>query len=104
MSKKIYVGNMSYSTNDTALNEIFATYGEVLSVKVIEDKFTGRSKGFAFVEMENDDAAIAAINGLNGKEIEGRALKVNEAFDGPKRSNNNRGGGDRGNFRRSNRY
>lgn len=96
MSKKIYVGNMNYNTSDTTLNELFSNYGEVLSVKVIEDQFTGRSKGFGFIEMESEEAAIAAINELNGKEIEGRPLKVNEAFDGPRRSN-------RGGFRKNNR-
>ncbi len=101
MSKKIYVGNMNYDTDNSALNELFSSFGEVLSVKVIEDQFTGKSKGFAFVEMENEEAAFAAINELNGKEVEGRTLKVNEAFDGPKRNNNRGGGGFR---RNNNRY
>ena len=79
MSKKIYVGNMNYNTNDTTLNELFSTYGEVLSVKVIEDQFTGRSKGFGFIEMENDKEANNAIQELNGVEVKGRNLKVNQA-------------------------
>lgn len=96
MSKKIYVGNMSYDTDEATLNQLFSEYGEVLSTKIIIDQFTGRSKGFAFVEMENDEKAIAAINELNGKELNSRELKVNEALDRPKRNN------DRNNFRRNN--
>ncbi|MCK4798466.1 MAG: RNA-binding protein [Spirochaetes bacterium] len=94
MSKKIYVGNMSYDTDESALSELFSEYGEVVSTKVIEDQFTGRSKGFAFIEMANEEDAIAAINAVNGKEVNGRELKVNEAHDKPKRDN----------FRRNNRY
>ncbi|OHD13256.1 MAG: RNA-binding protein [Spirochaetes bacterium GWD1_27_9] len=94
MSKKIYVGNMSYSSDESSLSDLFSQYGEVLSAKVIVDQFTGKSKGFAFIEMSNEDEAIAAINALNGKEVNGRQLKVNEAVDKPKnnnfRRNNNR--------------
>ena len=79
---------MSYSTDEAKLNEIFAAYGEVASAKVVEDQFTGRSKGFGFVEMTNDEEALAAINALNGKEIDGRTIKVNEAYDRPKRDDN----------------
>ncbi|HBD95751.1 MAG: RNA-binding protein [Spirochaetes bacterium GWF1_31_7] len=99
MSKKIYVGNMNYGTDEQELNEIFGEFGSVASAKIIMDQFTGRSKGFAFVEMENEEDAMAAINALNGKEIGGRVLKVNEALDRAKPSN---GGGDRGGFRRNN--
>src|SRR5512138_3677346 len=81
MSKKIYVGNMSYDTTSESLRALFATYGEVTSVKPITDNMTGRSKGFAFVEMENDAEAQAAITGLNGREVDGRSLKVNEAMN-----------------------
>lgn len=95
MSKKIYVGNMNYGTDEQELNDIFAEFGNVASAKIIMDQFTGRSKGFAFVEMENEEDAMAAINALNGKEIGGRVLKVNEALDRAKPSN---GGG----FRRNN--
>ncbi len=79
MSKKLYVGSLPYSVDDAQLNELAAPYGVVLSSKVIKDKFSGQSKGFGFVEMENDDEADAAINALNGKEVGGRTLKVNEA-------------------------
>ena len=99
MSKKIYVGNMNYGTDEQELNEIFGEFGSVASAKIIMDQFTGRSKGFAFVEMENEEDAMAAINALNGKEIGGRVLKVNEALDRAKPSN---GGGDGGGFRRNN--
>ena len=98
MSKKIYVGNMSYDNDETTLNELFSSFGEVLSVKVIMDQYSGRSKGFAFVEMANDEEALAAISDLNGKEVSGRELKVNEAFDRPKRNKPNN------NYKRDNRY
>ena len=87
MSKKIYVGNLSYDTQESAVAELFATHGEVLSTKLIEDRYTGRSKGFAFVEMANDDDANSAISALNGKEVDGRNIKVNEAIDRPKKNN-----------------
>ncbi|MCG8572897.1 MAG: RNA-binding protein [Spirochaetes bacterium] len=93
MSKKIYVGNLNYNSTEDQLTDLFAEYGNVLSVKIIEDRFSGRSKGFGFIEMENDDEVLAAISALNGKEFDGRNLKVNEAID---RDNGNR----RGNFRR----
>lgn len=76
--KKLYVGNLPYSINEEQLTEMFSEFGEVLSAIVITDKATGRSKGFGFVELE-DDVADAALAGLDGKEMEGRALKVNEA-------------------------
>jgi RNA recognition motif-containing protein len=85
MSKKIYVGNMNYSTDEASLRELFGDFGSVLSAKVITDQMTGRSKGFGFVEMEGDSEAAAAINALNGKEYNGRNLKVNEAIDKPRR-------------------
>lgn len=81
MSKKIYVGNMNYKTDEQTLRKEFEAYGEVLSTKIIVDQMSKRSKGFAFVEMANDNEAINAINALNGKEIDGRPLKVNEAID-----------------------
>ena len=98
MSKKIYVGNMSYDNDESTLNELFSEYGEVVSTKVIVDQFTGRSKGFAFVEMANDENAIAAINGLNGKEVNGREIKVNEALEKPRRTNN------QSSFKKNNKY
>ena len=81
MSKKIYVGNMSYSTTEETLRDLFAAYGDVESVSVITDKFTGRARGFGFVEMGSEDAAQAAVAALNGQKVDGRELKVNEAHD-----------------------
>lgn len=81
MSKKIYVGNMSYSTTEETLRDLFAAYGEVESVSIITDKFTGRARGFGFVEMGSDDGAQSAIAALNGQKVDGRELKVNEAHD-----------------------
>ena len=76
MSKKLYVGNLPFSTNEDELRDLFAAYGEVSSVKLVEDRETGRLRGFGFVEMA---AADAAMEGLNGKAFGGRDLRVNEA-------------------------
>jgi RNA recognition motif-containing protein len=76
---KIYVGNLPWSIKDDELLELFAAYGDVSSAMVIMDKFSGRSKGFGFVEMANNTEAEAAIKALNEKEVEGRNLRVNEA-------------------------
>ncbi|OQX29050.1 MAG: RNA-binding protein [Spirochaeta sp. LUC14_002_19_P3] len=81
MSKKIYVGNLSYSVDDQELGNLFGQHGNIISAKVIIDRYDNRSKGFGFVEMEDDDAADAAINALNGQDHMGRALKVSEARD-----------------------
>ena len=96
MAKKIYVGNLSFQTTENDLNDLFAQFGEVESVSIITDRDTGRSKGFGFVAM-NDDSAEKAISQLNGTELNGRALTVNEArpmvkneFGG--RQNSGRGG------------
>ena len=75
----IYVGNLSYDLQDNDLQQIFAEYGAVSSAKIIQDRDSGRSKGFGFVEMPNDDEAGKAIEELNGKDLEGRNLTVNEA-------------------------
>ena len=88
MGKKLYVGNLSYNVDDTQLEELFSKYGTVRSAEVIQDRDTGRSKGFGFVEMADDNAAREAIEGLNDREQDGRPLTVNEAR--PKES---RGGG-----------
>jgi len=96
MTKKLYVGNLSYATTEGNLSELFGAIGEVLSVNLITDRMTGRSKGFAFVEMAEYDAAQEAINQLNGKEVEGRALKVAEA----RPQQDRRGGGGYGGGRR----
>ena len=79
MGKKLYVGNLSYSINNSDLETLFTAHGSVRSAQVITDRDTGRSKGFGFVEMSSDQEAQAAIAALNGKEIEGRSLTVNEA-------------------------
>ncbi|MBN2215051.1 MAG: RNA-binding protein [Bacteroidales bacterium] len=75
----IYVGNLSYKLNEDDLRQVFEEYGEITSVKIIKDKYSGRSKGFAFVEMADDDEAKTAINELNGTEHDGRKIVVNEA-------------------------
>jgi cold-inducible RNA-binding protein len=77
--KKIYVGNLNFNVSDQDLKELFTAYGEVNSASVIMDRDTGRSRGFGFVEMESDNDAMSAIQALNGKEVEGRTLNVNEA-------------------------
>ena len=94
MAKKLYVGNLAYSTTEAALSDLFGGVGEVLSVNLITDRMTGRSKGFAFVEMADDDTAKTAIDQLSGKELDGRALKVDEAR--PRRESGGGGGGSWG--------
>ena len=79
MSKKIYVGNLGYSTTEETLRNQFSQFGEVETVTIIMDKITNRSKGFGFVEMTDDDAARDAISTLNQKDIDGRKVRVNEA-------------------------
>jgi RNA recognition motif-containing protein len=91
MSTKLYVGNLAFQTTSQEIQELFAQAGTVQSASVVEDRETGRSRGFAFVEMSSQDEANAAIELLNGKEVSGRALKVNEA-----KPRENRGGGGRG--------
>ncbi len=80
MGKSIYVGNLPFVTTPEELRELFESYGEVISAKVITDRDTGRSRGFGFVEMESDSDANAAIAELNGSQLQGRALRVNEAL------------------------
>lgn len=75
----IYVGNLSYRMTEADLKEVFGSYGEVTCTKIVKDKETNRSKGFGFVEMSNNDEAKKAIEAINGKEIGGRAIRVNEA-------------------------
>jgi RNA recognition motif-containing protein len=79
MAKKIYVGNLSYSTTDDSLKNAFAAFGNVVSAAVITDKMSGRSKGFGFVEMSTDEEAQAAVTKMDGQELDGRQIKVNEA-------------------------
>src|SRR6202166_4859460 len=90
MGKKLYVGNLSYDVDSSALGEMFTPHGTVESAQIIMDRDTGRSKGFGFVEMKSDQEAQAAIAALNGKEVGGRALTVNEAR--PKTEGGGRGG------------
>ena len=93
MGKKLYVGNLSYGVSDSALEQLFSQYGTVQSAQVIQDRATGRSKGFGFVEMDNDAQAQAAIDGLHEREVDGRRLTVNEA-----RPREDRGGGGGGGY------
>ena len=101
MGKKIYIGNLSFSVDDQGLGDLFAQYGTVESARIITDRESGRSKGFAFVEMGSDTEAAAAIQALNGNEFSGRALNVSEAK--PMAPKENRGGG-RGGFSNRSRY
>ncbi len=94
--KKIYVGNLSFSTSDSALRSAFEEHGEVLSASIVMDRETGRPRGFGFVEMANDDEAQAAINAMNGKNLDGRDLTVNEAK--PREDRGGGGGGGRGGY------
>jgi RNA recognition motif-containing protein len=93
MGKKLYVGNLTYGVTDSTLSQLFEPHGSVQSAQVIMDRDTGKSKGFGFVEMSSDAEAQAAIQALNGKEVEGRALTVNEA-----KPREDRGGGGRGGY------
>jgi RNA recognition motif-containing protein len=95
MGKKLYVGNLTYGATDSTLQQLFEAHGTVQSAQVIMDRDTGRSKGFGFVEMGSDAEAQAAIAALNGKEVDGRSLTVNEAR--PK-TEGGRGGGGRGGY------
>jgi len=97
VSKKLYVGNLPYTVKEEGLRDLFAQYGEVQSVNIVTDKYTGVGRGFGFIEMENADAAVAE---LNDKEFEGRTLRVNEARErkprGRNDGQNHRGGGGGG--------
>lgn len=86
MGKRLYVGNLSFSVTSQGLEELFAQFGAVKDAQVVQDRDTGRSKGFGFVEMQDDSAAQEAISGLNEKEFEGRNLTVNEARPREERS------------------
>ena len=110
MAKRLYVGGLPYETTDDELKELFSEAGAVESAKVVTDRYSGRSRGFGFVEMSNDDEAMKAIESMNGKQIGERAITVNEAkpmgerteqrggFGGPRRGGF--GGGSRGGFGR----
>lgn len=112
MAKKLFVGGLSWDTTDATLRDFFSQMGTVTSASVIMDKFTGRSRGFGFVEMSDDKEAQEAIDKLNGQSLDGRTVAVNEARPQERRENNfSRGGGfdnrnnnsSRGNFRDSRR-
>jgi RNA recognition motif-containing protein len=92
MGRKLYVGNLPYSATEQGLTAKFAEHGTVESAKLITDRDTGQSKGFAFIEMRTDSEASAAIAALNGVDYEGRPMKVNEAKPQEKKSGGNRGG------------
>ena len=96
MGKKLYVGNLSYNVDSSELEQLFSQHGQVVSAQIINDRDTGRSKGFGFVEMGSDEEAQAAIAALNGQEHGGRALTVNEAR--PREDRGGGGGGGRGGF------
>ena len=93
MGNKLYVGNLAYSVRDDSLQQAFSQFGSVTSAKVMMDRDTGRSKGFGFVEMGSDAEAQAAINGMNGQALEGRAIVVNEARPREERPGGFGGGG-----------
>ncbi len=96
MGKKLYVGNLSYTMSSSELEQLFGQYGTVQSAQVIQDRETGRSKGFGFVEMSSDAEAQAAIQGLNEQQHQGRPLAVNEARPREERGGGGGGGGGRG--------
>jgi RNA recognition motif-containing protein len=96
MGSKLYVGNLSYNVNSSDLEQLFSQHGTVQSAEVIADRDTGRSKGFGFVQMANDDEAQAAIAALNGQQHDGRALTVNEARPREDRPRSGGGGGGGG--------
>jgi RNA recognition motif-containing protein len=102
MSTKIYVGNLSFNTSTQDLEDMFGEFGTVQSTNIIEDRETGRSRGFAFVEMSSNEEAQAAITALNGKDMDGRSLTVNEAKPreegGGRGGNRGGGGGGRGGY------
>ncbi len=93
--KNLFVGNLSFQTTEDELRTVFEPYGEIIRLQVMTDRDTGRARGFAFVELSDDDEAAKAITELNGKELDGRALNVNEARPKPVRSGP-KGGGGRG--------
>lgn len=99
MAKKIYVGNLAFSVTDDELQQAFASFGTIISARVVMDKMSGRSKGFGFVEIEDDAGADTAVDKMNGQTIAGRAIRVSEAKpqeDRPRRSFGDRGNGGGG--------
>jgi RNA recognition motif-containing protein len=98
MTKNLYVGNLSYETTEDRLRTLFAEYGQIESVNLITDRYTGRSRGFAFVEMSTEQAAQEAITGLNGKQVDDREIRVDKAKPQAKPQRDRRSG-DRGRSR-----
>src|SRR4051794_34402910 len=98
MSKKLFVGGLSWGTDDEALRQAFSKYGEIAEAKVITDRETGRSRGFGFVSFASDNDAMTAMQEMDGKELDGRTIKVNEAQERPPREGGGGGGGGRGGF------
>ncbi len=96
MGSKLYVGGLPYSATESQLNDLFATHGTVESARIITDKFTGQSRGFGFVEMSSSEEAQAAISAVNGTQMDGRTLTVNEAKPQEPRSGGGRFGGGGG--------
>ncbi len=97
----IYIGNLSFDTTKDQLRQTFEAFGEVSTVNIIKDKYSGEPRGFAFVEMAGKDESMAAISGLNGQDLNGRALNVNEAKPRVQGGGNRGGGGGGGNYRKS---
>jgi len=93
MSQKLYVGNLSFNTTEETLRALFAEFGQIESVNLITDRYTGRSRGFAFVEMSNDQEAQEAIKSLNGKQVDDREIKVDKAKPQASRDRQRSGGG-----------
>jgi RNA recognition motif-containing protein len=89
MATRLFVGSLAWATNDDSLNDFFSQVGQVVSAKVVMDRETNRSKGFGFVEMSSDDEAKAAVDQLNGKDLDGRAINVSEARPREERPRNN---------------
>jgi len=98
---KIYIGNLSFDTTEDQLRQTFESFGEVSAVNIITDKYSGESRGFAFVEMPTKEEGVSAISGLSGQELNGRTLKVNEARPRNDSGGGNRGGGRNNNYRKS---
>ena len=99
MSTKLFVGNLSFNTTENQLQDLFAAHGNVIEVDLIMDRFSGRPRGFAFVTMENKEGADAAVQALNGKSVDGRALTVNEARPREERPREFNSGGGGGGYR-----
>lgn len=92
MAKKLYVGNLAYNTTEDGLRNLFSQFGTVVSAKIIFDRDTGNSKGFGFIELESDEEVAAAIAGINGRDFDGRQIRVNEAMEKAPGDRKTRGG------------